>query len=143
MFALAPSPTGYPHIGNIRTVAFNWLFARQQHGAFVLRIEDVLTGNVSCTRFPRVIEDSLQCGSESTGMKDRARVATTARTFSLSVSISTSRRPRNFVAMGKAYRCNCSQERLDTIREAMRAEGKTPMYDGLCRDKTCRRRFQG
>jgi len=36
----APSPTGEPHIGNIRTVVFNWLFARQQEGRFILRIED-------------------------------------------------------------------------------------------------------
>ena len=48
----APSPTGEPHIGNVRTVVFNWLFARQNHGKFVLRIED--------TDRTRYVEEALQ-----------------------------------------------------------------------------------
>ena len=53
----APSPTGYPHIGNIRTVVFNWLFARQNHGVFVLRIED--------TDRERYVEDAIRAIKDS------------------------------------------------------------------------------
>lgn len=129
----APSPTGYPHIGNVRTVVFNWLFARQQHGAFVLRIED--TDQERFVRDAlRVIEDSLQWlgvdWDEGPGKDGSYGPYVQSQRLQI-----YQQKAEELVAMGKAYRCNCSQDRLDTIREAMRAEGKTPMYDGLCREK--------
>ncbi|MCU0521619.1 MAG: glutamate--tRNA ligase [Anaerolineae bacterium] len=129
----APSPTGYPHIGNIRTVVFNWLFARQQHGKFVLRIEDTDQGRLVRDAL-RVIEDSLQwLGIDwDEGLGKGGDYGPYIQSQRLQIYQD---KAEELVAMGRAYRCNCSQERLDTIRDAMRAEGKTPMYDGLCRDK--------
>jgi len=129
----APSPTGYPHIGNIRTVVFNWLYARQQQGTFVLRIED--------TDRERYVDDALHVITDSLswlgidydegpGVDGDHGPYVQSRRLQLYQDAA-----ETLVRQGKAYRCNCSKERLDAVREAMRAEGKTPMYDGLCRDK--------
>ena len=129
----APSPTGYPHIGNIRTVVFNWLFARQQRGKFILRIED--------TDRERYVDDALHAITDSLkwlgiDWDEGPGVGGAYGPYVQSERLHLYRdAAATLVAQGKAYRCNCSQERLDTVREAMRSEGKTPMYDGLCRDK--------
>jgi glutamyl-tRNA synthetase len=129
----APSPTGYPHIGNIRTVVFNWLFARQQGGKFVLRIED--------TDRERYVDDALHVITDSLGWlgidwDEGPGVGGDYGPYVQSQRLHLYRDiAETLIAGGKAYRCNCSRERLDTVREAMRAEGKTPMYDGLCRNK--------
>ncbi len=129
----APSPTGHPHIGNIRTVVFNWLFARQQHGQFVLRIED--------TDRTRYVEDALQVitsGLRWLGMDwdegpevggDYGPYVQSERTAIYQ------EKAEELVAMGKAYRCDCTPERLEQVREAQRARGETPMYDGRCRNR--------
>lgn len=129
----APSPTGYPHIGNIRTVVFNWLFARQQHGKFVLRIED--------TDRERFVEDALQVIEDSLvwlgidwdeGPDKGGDYGPYVQSKRLAIY---REKAEELVAQGQAYRCNCSPERLERIREAQRAQGQTPMYDGLCRNK--------
>ncbi|HQE92498.1 MAG TPA: glutamate--tRNA ligase [Anaerolineae bacterium] len=129
----APSPTGHPHIGNIRTVVFNWLFARHQHGQFILRIEDT-----DRTRYVedaiRVITDGLRWlgmdwdeGPEVSG--DYGPYVQSARTAIYR------EKAEELVAMGKAYRCDCTPERLEQVREVQRARGETPMYDGYCRNR--------
>ena len=129
----APSPTGYPHIGNIRTVVFNWLYAKQQNGKLILRIEDT-----DRTRYVggalKVIEDSLSWlgldWDEGPGRDGGFGP------YVQSQRLQTYReKAEELVAQGLAYRCNCSPERLEEVREAMRARGETPMYDGLCREK--------
>ena len=129
----APSPTGHPHIGNIRTVVFNWLFARQNQGQFILRIED--------TDRTRYVEDALQVitdGLRWLGMDwdEGPEVGGDYGPYIQSERVSLYRqKAEEIVDKGLAYRCNCSAERLDQVREAQRARGDSPRYDGLCRNK--------
>ncbi|MEJ5308820.1 MAG: glutamate--tRNA ligase [Anaerolineae bacterium] len=129
----APSPTGEPHIGNIRTVVFNWLFARQNHGQFILRIED--------TDRTRYVEKAIQVitdGLRWLGMDwdEGPGVGGDYGPYVQSERLSIYReKAEELLAKGRAYRCNCSPERLEAVREAQRARGETPMYDGHCRDK--------
>jgi glutamyl-tRNA synthetase len=129
----APSPTGHPHIGNIRTVVFNWLFARQQHGKFILRIED--------TDRTRYVEDAIQVitgGLHWLGMDwdEGPEVGGDYGPYIQSERTAIYReKAEELVAKGKAYRCDCTPERLEQVREAQRARGETPMYDGHCRNR--------
>lgn len=129
----APSPTGHPHIGNIRTVVFNWLYARQNQGQFILRIED--------TDRARYVEDAIQVitdGLRWLGMDwdEGPQVGGDYGPYIQSQRVALYKeKAEELVAQGAAYRCNCSAERLDQIRAAQRARGETPRYDGLCRNK--------
>lgn len=129
----APSPTGYPHIGNIRTVVFNWLYARQQGGKFILRIEDTDRERYVEDAL-RVIEDSLEWlgidWDEGPGKDGGHGPYTQSKRLHI-----YREKAAELIENGKAYRCNCSPERLERVREALRAQGKNPMYDGHCRNK--------
>jgi len=129
----APSPTGYPHIGNIRTVVFNWLYARQQGGRFILRIED--------TDRERYVDDAIRVITESLewlgldwdeGPGKGGDYGPYVQSKRLDIY---RRKAEELVEKGLAYRCNCTPERLEMVRESLRAQGKNPMYDGHCRDK--------
>ena len=128
----APSPTGHPHIGNIRTVIFNWLFARQHNGQFILRIEDT-----DQTRYVpdavKVIADSLRwLGLDWDEGPD---IGGEYGPYVQSQRLNLYReKAEELIEKGWAYRCNCSPERLDRVRKAQRARGLPPMYDGHCRD---------
>ena len=121
----APSPTGVLHIGGVRTALFNWLFARQQNGVFVLRIED--------TDQSRSTDESIQAIIE--GMKwvgldwDEGPFRQTERMDLY----------RNHAMMllekGEAYWCVCKAEELDARRKEAEAKGLSPKYDGRCRDR--------
>ncbi|QRN03250.1 glutamate--tRNA ligase [Legionella sp. MW5194] len=121
----APSPTGYLHVGGVRTALFSWLYARHHHGQFVLRIED--------TDQERSTKESVQAildGMAWLGLDyDEGPVYQTERYG----------RYRQIAAQllneGKAYRCVCSKERLESLREAQLAAKEKPRYDGHCRDK--------
>ena len=129
----APSPTGYPHIGNIRTVVFNWLFARQQNGKLILRIEDTDRSRYVADAL-KVIEDSLSwLGLDwDEGLKRDGGYGPYVQSQRLHIY---REKAEELIAKGLAYRCNCSPDRLEEVREAMRARGETPMYDGRCRTK--------
>ncbi len=121
----APSPTGYLHIGGARTAIFNWLFARRHGGKFILRIED--------TDRERSTDDSISQIMESMEWMnldfDEGPFRQTDRR---DIYISHVDR---LLDEGKAYRCVCSKEDLDTKRDAMMKSGKKPKYDGACRGK--------
>ena len=129
----APSPTGYPHIGNIRTVVFNWLFARQQQGKFILRIED--------TDRSRYVEGATQVITESLSWlnldyDEGPEVGGDYGPYIQSERLDIYKaRAEELVHLGKAYRCNCTPDRLERVRNELRASGKNPMYDGHCRNK--------
>lgn len=119
-----PSPTGYLHIGGARTALFNWLFARQQGGTFVLRIEDTDQAR-STDEATRAILESL----EWLGLNwDEGPFFQSQRTDLYRHYID------DLLAKGRAYYCHCSPELLDKKRELARAEGRKPKYDGTCRD---------
>lgn len=128
----APSPTGHPHIGNIRTVVFNWLYARQQGGQFVLRIEDT-----DRTRYVpdalKVIMDGLRWlgmdwdeGPDKPGQYGPYTQSERLELYK--------EKAEELIARGWAYRCNCSPERLEMVRKLQAAQGQPPMYDRHCRD---------
>lgn len=132
----APSPTGYLHIGGVRTALFNWLWARKTKGTFILRIED--TDQERSTRESvAVIFDSLRWlgldwdeGPEIGGARgpytQMERLAV-YREFA-----------EKLIASGKAYRCYCTKEELDAQRAALKARDPKAQfrYPGTCRHRT-------
>ncbi|MDQ6988737.1 MAG: glutamate--tRNA ligase [Mariprofundaceae bacterium] len=119
----APSPTGMLHIGGARTALFSWLYARHFGGEFVLRIEDT-DKERSTDEATQVILDGLQW----LGLDwDGEPVYQGARQEQHIAAVN------QLLDEGKAYRCYCSKEKLDTMREKQRIEGRKAMYDGTCR----------
>ena len=120
----APSPTGYLHIGGARTALFSWAYARKAGGKFILRIED--------TDLERSTEESV------TAILDSMRWL--GLDWDEGPFHQMQRLPRyreiaeQLLREGKAYRCYCSREDLEKMREAQRAKGEKPRYDGRWRD---------
>jgi glutamyl-tRNA synthetase len=119
----APSPTGFLHVGGARTALFNWLFARQAGGVFILRIED--------TDFERSSQDMVQGildGMRWLGLEwDEGPFFQSQR---LPLYRSTAEKLRQ---SGHAYYCFCSKEELEQRRVAAVTAGRPPMYDRRCR----------
>jgi glutamyl-tRNA synthetase len=131
----APSPTGYLHIGGVRTALFNWLWARKTGGKFVLRIEDT-DQERSTPESKAIILESLRWlgltwdeGPEVGG--DHGPYVQTER-LALYREYA-----EKLIASGKAYRCTCTKEELDAAREALKARDPKAnfKYPGTCRDK--------
>ncbi len=120
----APSPTGYLHIGGVRTALFNYLFARKEGGTFLLRIED--------TDVERSTDESIQAildGMEWLGLEyDEETVRQSQRNDIYQKHID------RLLAEGKAYPCYCSKEELEERRKEAMKQGRDPKYDGRCRD---------
>ncbi len=128
----APSPTGHPHIGNIRTVVFNWLFARHHGGQFVLRIEDT-----DRTRYMPEAIDEIMGALRWLGMDwdEGPDIGGPYGPYIQSQRLPIYKeKAEELIAKGVAYRCNCTPERLEEVREAQRLRGQPPMYDRHCRD---------
>lgn len=122
----APSPTGYLHIGGVRTALFNWLIARRFGGTFILRIED--TDKARST--PESIEAILN-GLAWLGITpDEDAYQQTKR---LAIYNEYANR---LLVEEKAYRCYCTLEELDERRKQAIANKETPIYDGHCRNLT-------
>lgn len=121
----APSPTGFLHVGGVRTALFSWLYAKHNKGQFVLRIED--------TDQERSTQESVQAildGMQWLGLDyDEGPIYQTKR-YERYQEIA-----KQLLEEGKAYRCECSKERLEALREAQLAAKEKPRYDGHCRDK--------
>lgn len=121
----APSPTGYLHVGGARTALFSWLYARKHGGDFVLRIED--------TDLERSTQESVNAileGMEWLGLDyDEGPFFQTERFARYAEVI------ESLMMKGLAYRCNCSRERLDALREEQMRHREKPRYDGYCRGR--------
>lgn len=124
----APSPTGMLHIGGARTALFSWLYARHTGGEFVLRIED--------TDRERSTDEATQVilnGMQWLGLDwDGEPVFQSERQDDHVAAV------EQLLKEGHAYRCYCSKDELDAMREAQQAAGKKPMYDGRCRHRSDR-----
>jgi len=119
----APSPTGYLHVGGARTALFSWLYARKHGGQFVLRIEDTDLERSTAESVNAILEGMTWLGLEY----DKGPFYQTERFDRYNEII------QQLMEQGLAYRCNCSRERLDAMRdEAMKRKIK-PRYDGHCR----------
>jgi glutamyl-tRNA synthetase len=122
----APSPTGMLHIGGVRTALFSWLYARRHGGRFILRVEDT-DRERSTDEAVRVILEGMHW----------LGLAEDEGPF-----YQTQRYPRyreviqKLLDEGKAYRCYCSKQELDAMREAQLARKEKPRYDGRWRDST-------
>lgn len=121
----APSPTGFLHVGGARTALFCWLQARRNNGVFILRIED--------TDLERSSPESVQAildGMEWLGLDyDEGPYYQTQR-FERYAEVTG-----QLLSEGKAYRCYCSKERLEALREEQMKKGIKPRYDGRCRGR--------
>jgi glutamyl-tRNA synthetase len=134
----APSPTGYLHIGGVRTALFNWLWARKTKGAFVLRIEDT-DQDRSTSESVRVIVDSLLwlglTWDEGPAMGGPHGPYTQMERLPV-----YREHAEALIESGKAYRCYCTKEGLDAQRAALKARDPKASftYPGTCRDRTDR-----
>lgn len=120
----APSPTGYLHVGGARTALYSWLVAKAAGGKFVLRIED--TDRERSTQ-PAI--DAILEGMKWLGLTwDEGPYYQTKRFDRYEHFIN------KLLDEDKAYKCYCSTERLEQMREAQMEKGEKPRYDGHCRD---------
>jgi glutamyl-tRNA synthetase len=119
---IAPSPTGYFHVGTARTALFNWLFARQGGGAFVLRIEDTDRERNQ----PEQI-DGIQRALRWLGLEWDEGPYLQSERFDRHVEVID-----RLLAEGAAYPCDCTAEAVDA---RTKARGGPPGYDGYCRDR--------
>jgi glutamyl-tRNA synthetase len=119
----APSPTGFLHIGGVRTALFNWLFARQQQGMFILRIEDTDQSRSTDESIHAIIDGMKWVGLDW----DEGPFRQTER-----MDLYRSHAMKLFEA-GHAYWCVCKAEELEARRKEAEAKALSPRYDGRCR----------
>ncbi|MEN8178685.1 MAG: glutamate--tRNA ligase [Pseudomonadota bacterium] len=120
----APSPTGYLHVGGARTALFSWLYARKHGGKFVLRIEDTDLERSTSESVNAILEGMTWLGLEY----DEGPFYQTHRFERYNEIIG------ELMDKGLAYRCNCTRERLDNLRDEAMKRREKPRYDGHCRD---------
>jgi glutamyl-tRNA synthetase len=119
----APSPTGSLHVGSVRTALFAWLYAKHHQGEFVLRIEDTDEARSTTESVQAILDGMAWLGLTP----DEPAVYQTARYARYQEVID------DWLVSGKAYRCTCSKERLDTLRTSQMEAKEKPRYDGHCR----------
>jgi glutamyl-tRNA synthetase len=119
----APSPTGYLHIGGARTALFSWAFARHHGGQFILRIEDTDIARST----PEAVQAILDGMAWLDLNHDEGPFYQTKRIYRYKEVL------EQMLEKGDAYHCYCSTEELDAMREAQRARGEKPRYDGRWR----------
>ena len=122
----APSPTGYPHLGNVRTALFNWVFARHNNGVFILRIED--------TDVARLVEGATDVILESLrwlGLDWDEGPYFQSQRLELYREVAD-----RLLKQESAYQCYCSTERLESMRQEQMKRKQPPGYDRNCRNLT-------
>lgn len=135
----APSPTGYVHIGGLRTALYNYLFAKQQGGEYILRIEDTdrsryvegaIEGMLSAMDWSGVVhsEGPFLENGEIVQKGEKGPYIQSQRLDIYKDYID------RLLESDNAYYCFCSKERLEEVRETQKANGETPRYDGKCRN---------
>ncbi|MFP7300164.1 glutamate--tRNA ligase [Neobacillus niacini] len=134
----APSPTGHLHIGNARTALFNYLFARNQGGKFIIRIEDtdkkrnIAGGEESQLKYLKWLgmdwDESVDTGGEYGPYRQSERNDIYQTYYN------------QLVENGHAYKCYCTEEEIEREREEQTERGETPHYSGKCRHLTSEER---
>ena len=120
----APSPTGFLHIGGVRTALFNWLFARQQKGVFILRIEDTDQSRSTDESIHAIIEGMQWVGLDwDEGPFRQTERMDLYRSHAMQL-----------LDKRQAYWCICTAEELEARRKDAEAKGLSPRYDGRCRN---------
>ncbi|MBW3575697.1 MAG: glutamate--tRNA ligase [Actinobacteria bacterium] len=118
----SPAPTGWLHVGGARTALFNWIFARQTGGQFLLRIEDTDVERSRPELTDAILDTLRWLGLDWDG--DPVRQSDRAELHRHAVA--------RLLSAGRAYHCDCTQEQ---IRARAEARGGAPGYDGHCRDR--------
>jgi glutamyl-tRNA synthetase len=122
----APSPTGYLHIGGLRTALFSWLWAKKQEGEFLLRIEDT-----DLSRNSDEALDAILKAFDWVGMSYDGDAIYQSKRFDIYAKY-----VEQLLQEGKAYKCYMSKEELSELRERQMARGERTRYDGRYRDFT-------
>ena len=138
----APSPTGFVHIGSLRTALYNYLFAKKTEGKYLLRVEDTdqtrlvegaLEGMLSAMSWAGINHTEGVMMDENHQVFQKGENGPYIQSQRLDIY-------RTYIQQlldsGHAYYCFCSRERLDELREAQKAEGNTAKYDGHCKSLT-------
>lgn len=137
----APSPTGYLHIGGLRTALFNYLYARHTGGDMILRIEDTdrtryvegaIENLLKALKWSGVEIDEGVVLDENGEVSQKGDFGPYIQSERVEKGI-YDKYIKQLIDEDKAYYCFCSQERIDRLREQQKADGLTPKYDGLCR----------
>lgn len=122
----APSPTGTLHIGSVRTILFNWLYARANNGKFLLRIEDT-----DKERSKKEFIENIFITLKNLGLDFDCEVVYQSERLERHKSVAY-----QLLKEGKAYKCYCTQSELEAEREFARQNGETPKYSRKCRNLT-------
>lgn len=121
---IAPSPTGYMHIGTARTALFNWLYARGRGGKFLLRIEDT-----DRERSTPEATDAILRGMEWLGLDYDGEAVSQFERADRHAEVA-----HHLLSQGKAYKCFSTQEEIQDFRDAARAEGRSTLFQSPWRD---------
>ena len=120
----APSPTGTLHIGGVRTALFNYVYAKQNNGKFLVRIEDT-----DRERSTKEFEENILKNLSSIGLEPDEKPINQSERNEIYAKAA-----KKIIESGDAYWCDCSEEELDQMRKEQMAAGKKPMYDGRSRN---------
>ena len=127
----APSPTGYLHVGGARTALFNWLFARHNHGTFILRIEDTDRERSTPEALATIVDGLKWLGidwDEGPGIEGKYGP------YSQMARLEIYRREAGkLLETDAVYKCFCTPEELERMREKARQEKRPLRYEGVCR----------
>jgi len=136
----APSPTGHLHIGNARTALFNYLYARNQKGKFIIRIEDtdkkrnIEGGEESQLKYLKWLgidwDESTDVGGEYGPYRQSERTDIYKKYY------------EELLELGLAYKCYCTEEEIEQERQEQMEKGEMPRYSGKCRHLTEQQREQ-
>lgn len=130
----APSPTGHIHVGNVRTALFNYLFAKHNNGKFILRIEDTDLERSTKESENLIYEDLQWLGLDwDEGPIKGGDYGPYRQTERFDIY---KKYVDKLLEGGKAYKCFCSKEELEEMKERALKEGKPPRYNGKCRSLT-------
>ena len=138
----APSPTGFVHIGSLRTALYNYLFAKKMGGEYILRVEDTDRTRLVDGAIENMLNAMKWAGvnhTEGVMLDDNGNVVQKGDCgpYIQSERLDIYKKYiQQLLDSGKAYYCFCTKERLDEVREKQREAGETAKYDGHCRDLT-------
>ncbi|UMZ75371.1 glutamate--tRNA ligase [Natranaerofaba carboxydovora] len=128
----APSPTGSIHIGNIRTALFNWLYARNINGTYILRIEDTDVSRSKMEHENTIYKELKWLGLDwDEGPEIGGEHGPYRQSERKEIYIENAEK---LLTEGKAYECICTEEELEELREAQRNRGEVPRYNGRCKE---------
>ena len=129
----APSPTGEPHVGNVRSALFNWLYARSTGGTFIVRIEDTDQARLVPGAQDAILDALEWLGLDwDEGPRKGGPYGPYVQSERQALGIYQEHADR-LVAEDKAYPCYCTPARLDEMRKAQQARRESPRYDNRCR----------